>query len=370
MNIENTVDASDPHFQPGENASPSIIVNGNHHQLADWTPSGQQVLAAVNLHPATDFALLLWPSQGPTREIGLDEILEIPRHGTVMEFLAHRADGVLYFVLNDERFAWAGPLDGGRVRTIGRIEEDKELWLERRDEPDLLLEQDTTIDLKAAGVERMYTKHRKWKLDVQGVVIESNKPLIGVRDALKKAGFDPNEGWIIILKVKDEPKRQVTLADEIDLRTPGIERLRLTPDKINNGEGLGQPRRQFSLLPKDEAYLNGCGYRWQTITEGRRWLLISDYPLPPGYNQTLCNIAIEIPPTYPVAEIDMFYCNPSLLRKDGVVIPKTEAAQLIEGISFQRWSRHRVGGVWSPEHDSLMSHMGLVEEAIAREVTV
>ena len=46
-----------------------------------------------------------------------------------------------------------------------------------------------------------------WKLNVQGVIIESLHPKIVVRDAIKLAGFDPDVGWIIILKVAGE--RQV-----------------------------------------------------------------------------------------------------------------------------------------------------------------
>jgi hypothetical protein len=36
---------------------------------------------------------------------------------------------------------------------------------------------------------------------VQGVTIESRPPTIAARDAIRKAGFDPEAGWIIVLKV-------------------------------------------------------------------------------------------------------------------------------------------------------------------------
>lgn len=209
--------------------------------------------------------------------------------------------------------------------------------------------------------------HETWKLNVQGVVIESDSPHIGVEQALLMAGIDPFQAWIIILKVKGQ-KQQVQLNDQIDLSLPGIEQLRLTPKQINNGEGPTALRRDFALLPKDESFLDSCGYQWQTVNDGRRWLIISNYPLPLGYNQTHCNLAVETPTTYPAAELDMFYCSPPLSRANGAAIPQADVRQEIAGTSFQRWSRHRPSGQWSPQRDSVATHLGLVEESMSREV--
>src|SRR5262249_12317633 len=90
-----------------------------------------------------------------------------------------------------------------------------------------------------------------WKLNVQNVVIEVKKPEIKVRAAIVDAGFSIETPWIIVLKVAGEPRREVGLDDVIDLRKPGIEKLRLTPKQINNGEGARPLRREFALLPKD-----------------------------------------------------------------------------------------------------------------------
>src|SRR6185312_7330913 len=98
--------------------------------------------------------------------------------------------------------------------------------------------------------------HEVWKLNVQGVIIESRKPEIVVRHAIKEAGFNPDTPWIIVLKVAGEPKREVDLSFVIDLRHKGIEKLRLTPRQINNGE-MGAGRRiDFALLPQDVEHLD------------------------------------------------------------------------------------------------------------------
>jgi hypothetical protein len=94
-------------------------------------------------------------------------------------------------------------------------------------------------------------KEPPWKLNVQGVVIESSHPEIVVRQAIKQAGFNPDTPWIIVLKVVGEPKREVDLSSVIDLRHKGIEKLRLTPKQINNGEVAAGKRVEFAVLPQE-----------------------------------------------------------------------------------------------------------------------
>ena len=201
-----------------------------------------------------------------------------------------------------------------------------------------------------------------WKLNVQGVVIESARPTIVVRDAIKLAGFDPDADWIMVLKVSGQPKKPVELTTVIDLRTPGVEKLRLTPKKIDNGEAPVSRRVDFALLPEDEAHLNRLGLRWETVIDGnRRWLLIRSYPLPPSFSNSTVDIAIEIPASYPGAQLDMFYCHPHLALAGGGAIAQTQHVESISGVGFQRWSRHRA---WDSAHDTLATHLALVDEFI------
>ncbi len=208
-------------------------------------------------------------------------------------------------------------------------------------------------------------KPEVWRIDVQGVPVESDKPIILARHAIKLAGFDPDTGWIIILKITGEPRQEITLDTKIDLTHPGIEKLRLTPRQINNGEAVAQ-RLNFCLLPQDEAHLARLRLRWETVSEGaRRWLLLHAYPLPQGYNVQSVNIAIDIPAGYPGAQLDMFYCHPALMRANGTRLPQTEACELILGVNHQRWSRHRQ---WDSARDTLATHLALVDESLRREI--
>lgn len=205
-----------------------------------------------------------------------------------------------------------------------------------------------------------------WKLNVQGVIVESRLPTIVVRDAIKRAGFDPDAGWIIVLKVAGEPRKEIDLTAVIDLKHPGIEKLRLTPKQINNGEAASPRRLDFSLLAQDEAHLDRLGFRWETVLDGaRRWLFLPEYPLPQGYTRQSTDIAVEVPVSYPGAQLDMFYCHPHLALAKGGVIPQTQHIETVLGMGFQRWSRHRQ---WDSARDNLTTHLALVDESLRREV--
>ena len=254
------------------------------------------------------------------------------------------------------------------LRFLARVPEHAEVWVERKDEADLRLAPGTSVNLSGDGVEHFYTKIPTWQLDVQGIIISSPDSSISVRHALELANINPDLPWTIVLKVEGRPKEQVSLTTIIDLTTPGIERLRVMPKVINNGE-TPFPRRQFSLLERDLKFLDQSAYRWETVIDGeRRWLLLHDYRLPSGYQQSQITIAIEIPMLYPSAELDMFYCAPTVVLNSGHAIPQTDFQQLIFGMVYQRWSRHREGSFWSPSHDSVVTHLGLVEESLVREV--
>lgn len=193
--------------------------------------------------------------------------------------------------------------------------------------------------------------------------------MIVVRQALQDAGFNPDQGWQIFLIVKGQPKRAVGLTDTVDLRTAGIEKLRLTPTGVNNGEPAPKPRRDFDLLEVDEKYLDSLGCFWETIIDaGHRWLLIHNYRVPAGYHQQMVTLALLIPPTYPGAEIDMFYTNPKLTLTSGQPIDRTQVSAVC-GTPFNGWSRHRSGAApWKPAIDNVATHLALVESAIAKEV--
>lgn len=127
-------------------------------------------------------------------------------------------------------------------------------------------------------------------------------------------------------------------------------------------------RRDFELLPDDQKFLDDYGLPWETINDGSQWLLIHDFPMPTGYNHAKATVAIRIETGYPITPLDMVYFSPALARKDAKAIKASEAVQLIAGISYQRWSRHRTAvNPWKAGHDSIGTHIFLVEDWLERE---
>lgn len=210
-----------------------------------------------------------------------------------------------------------------------------------------------------------------WKLKVQGVMVEFDQPVISARAALEAAGFDPSKSWHIFLIVQGKVKEELSLDSEIDLRTPGLEKIRLMQRNVDNGDAQClAPRRVFKLLGSDSDYLDRMGLRWETIeVEKRRWLLLYDYPLMSGYVPDKTTLALDIPADYPASQIDMFYFHPWVARADGRTIPSIQVRATIEGLEYQGWSRHRNAvNPWDPSSDSVRTHLVLVESCLAREL--
>lgn len=341
-------------------------------EIDDPVPTGRQILGAAGKTPVENHLLLLFDDKGKLEAVGLDDTVDVYQRG-VEQFFAFDSDRLFYVALDGQRFPWGqAQISEDVLRQVGGIAEDLDIWLERRNQTDQLLADGDCVDLDEPGLEKLYTQLKIWKLNVQGVIVNVEQPTIVASDALKAAGFNPDKGWILVLKVKGEPKQVIEMSDIIDLRKPGIEKLRLTPAEINNGEATTTPAPafEFTLLDQDVAYLNHLGLNWETRLVGtRRWLIIHNHSLPSGYNCEQVDLAIEIPTAYPDAMLDMFFVHPVLTLAVGGNIPQTECRENILGKVYQRWSRHLNGVTrWNPLTDSVITHLAVVEESLLREV--
>lgn len=128
-------------------------------------------------------------------------------------------------------------------------------------------------------------------------------------------------------------------------------------------------KRDFDLPEEDVEQLDVLGLPWETVNDGGRlWLLIRNYLIPKGYNVTTATVAIQIPPSYPTAPLDMVYFDPAFSRVDGIRIGATEAMEYIQGRPFQRWSRHWTqSNPWRVGVDDIAAHLRLVDEWLLRE---
>ncbi|MBN9673731.1 multiubiquitin domain-containing protein [Roseibium aggregatum] len=337
-------------------------------ELDTDTPTGGKISKAAGFSVDERAFVLQWMNDGDFESLRVQEEADLEK-GT--KFIVTQADSSNRIAIDGNEVDWPDDnISSATVRKLGKIPDEKQLFIERSEEPDRRLKDGDVIKIGKHGIEVFKSREPKaWLLNVQGKRIKSETPTIPVVEALTRAGFDPN-AWIIILKVQGQPKRQLDVNDTIDLSAPGIEKVRLTPKDVGNGDARPSLRRDFALLEADESFLGELGLLWETkeIT-GQHWLIIYDYPVPEGYSLTTVTLSLLVPPTYPKAEIDMFFVYPPLDKATGGNIPATETRRSIDGLPFQQWSRHRgPGSRWHPCRDNVMTHLALVEAALNKEV--
>ena len=128
-------------------------------------------------------------------------------------------------------------------------------------------------------------------------------------------------------------------------------------------------RREFPLPEQDVDHLSSLGLQWETFREGGfNWLIIHNFPVPPGFNLSEVKVAIFIQPGYPVAQLDMAYFYPHLQLNNQKAIGAITFQQ-INGSVFQRWSRHRTtANPWRPGIDDLSTHLASINFWFEREL--
>ncbi|TKD31677.1 MAG: hypothetical protein E5W98_28260 [Mesorhizobium sp.] len=265
-------------------------------ELDTDSPTGGKIAKACGFTGDQHPFVLQWREDGDLEDIRAHEEADLSKG---LRFIVAEASSANRITIDDDQYDWpADVISGAVVRKLGKIPADKLVFLEREDQPDRQVLDADVISIKRDGVEEFKSRKTVWELSVQGVKIKSNVAEISAVDALLKAGFEDANAWIIVLKVEGQPKRQINPTDIIDLRTPGIEKVRLTPKQVNNGEARSAPRRDFDLLPVDETYLDNLGLAWETAIEGeRRWLVITDYAVAKGYQTGKVKLALLVPPT-------------------------------------------------------------------------
>ena len=337
-------------------------------RIDDLTPTGAQLARAAGFKPPGAAIILQVLADGALETIRPEEVVDL-RHQDG-RFVIAANDRIYLLTIDGQRFDWpCRVVSGGLLRKLASVPVDKALYLEKVDSPDRLISAYDLVDLDKDGIESFITRKATWKLNVHGVVIEVAMPTITVSAAMEQAGFDISKSWYIFFKVVGKAKCEVSLTDVLDLETPGIEKLRLTPRNVDNGEAPLASRRDFTLLDIDTAYLDRLQLKWETIIDTeRRWLAIRNFPVPPGYTVAHTILALEIPSSYPGAAIYGFYAYPPLALESNRTIPKTQLRGTLLGLEFHGWSRHRgPSAPWDPATDNVVTHIGLVEAALMKE---
>ena len=211
---------------------------------------------------------------------------------------------------------------------------------------------------------------KPYKLKIDGTMYEVQDRFITGRMILALAHKTPESDYRVALKEHGNDMRPIGLDEDVDLDMPGVEKFVTYHTGHSDGEEGPQGPSPFNLPEEDQDYSNRLSGRLERVLEGRkRWVLIHDFDVPDGYNESKVTVAIMIPPGYPVTGPDMVYFYPALSLSSGKQIHAAEAREVIRGKSYQRWSRHFLPNApWRPGVDSLETYTFMIRGWLDREV--
>jgi hypothetical protein len=122
------------------------------------------------------------------------------------------------------------------------------------------------------------------------------------------------------------------------------------------------------VLPdRDVAHLVDKRLNYDLIEDGGMLcVLLPDYPLPEGYEPRATTLLLRLPPGYPDAAPDMYWCDPPVRLAAGGVLPAADSFESYLGRSWQRFSRHLQSGAWRAGSDGLASYLSLIRADMER----
>jgi hypothetical protein len=122
------------------------------------------------------------------------------------------------------------------------------------------------------------------------------------------------------------------------------------------------------MLPaEDIAFITERGIDYQATSEaGMTCVVISNWPLPPGFDRPGADLLLRLSTGYPDVPPDMWWFDPAVKLANGTALPATEVVEHHLGRTWQRWSRHFNGGQWQSGIDGLESYLALIRQELER----
>ena len=196
-----------------------VRINDEHFIIRDAVPTGRQLLDAAGKSPTENYLIYLILPNRELEGLRLDETVDLWKKG-IERFLVFEGDRAFFFVLDGRRLEWGAPaitvlelkrLAGFDPATHG-------VWLERTDEPDLLIADDASADLAEDGVERFRTA-RIFFVCIEDQTFPWPRSTITTEEIAEIGGWDVSQGVIEV----DEDQNERTLApgEVIELK-PGL----------------------------------------------------------------------------------------------------------------------------------------------------
>ena len=138
----------------GEIVAHSATINGRNYHFNETTPSVRQMLEKAEFLPADDCVLIHQLPRG-TKSLGLDEVVDLKALEAHV-FWAFKTDRVFRFTVQDHGYEWGAPvIKEPELRSISKVGEDEELYLERHGHAPHRLKPHDEIDFAKPGTEHI-----------------------------------------------------------------------------------------------------------------------------------------------------------------------------------------------------------------------
>ena len=187
-----------------------VSVNRTTYTFADPMPGTRQILAAAGFLPADDCVLVQVFDHG-TRALGLDETIDLRKHGSETYF-AFRTDRVYRFTVDERGFDWgAEKIAESMLRTIAHVAEDEILILQLEDAADRELAPSEEVRLSDHGTEHLVVRKR-----LVAVLFKDNEYKIprGVYTTEQLMSLFPIEEGYLLNLVTDDGQLVTLVSDQ------------------------------------------------------------------------------------------------------------------------------------------------------------
>lgn len=100
--------------------------------------------------------------------------------------------------------------------------------------------------------------------------------------------------------------------------------------------------------------------------EGRLYVRIDDFSLPPGWSVPTTPILVLADSQYPQSALDMFWCDPAVVGPNSTVPRNADTMETYLGQQWRRFSWHG-GNAGAPPANPLLAHFAMIEERFVME---
>ena len=163
-------------------------------EVDDPKVTGRQLLEAAGFRPPEEHLLFQVLDNGALEERRLDETVELCEKKTE-RFIVFKSDRSFRIEVDRRRFEWGAPELTGLIakQMVGADPVCTGIWLERRDEPDLFIQDDDIVKLEPEGVERLRTGP-VFSLWIEDKEFQWPEQTITTKQIAELGGWDPSLG--------------------------------------------------------------------------------------------------------------------------------------------------------------------------------